>query len=197
MGTLRRHRPRVPGAVRRSLTALILGALALLAAVPAASAHDGLTGTNPRNGQTVEEVPDVVALTFSGVPMALGTEVLVKDADGKDWPAREFRIVDNVVSQPVNPDASDGQYMVVWRVVSSDGHPIEGTFGFTTSSGGAGGPSPQQTGPEPAVDRSEESGPSASDSFPIGSVLGTVGVLVLGLLITWAARRRQVRNRSD
>ena len=40
-------------------------------------------------------------------------------------------IVDNHVTQDVKPDAPSGKYTVVWRVVSSDGHPIEGTFTFT------------------------------------------------------------------
>lgn len=40
-------------------------------------------------------------------------------------------IVDNHVIQGVKTGAPEGKYTVAWRVVPSDGHPIEGTFMFT------------------------------------------------------------------
>ena len=59
----------------------------------------------------------------------------MEDTTGTDQADGPVQIIDNQVSQAVKPGAPQGKYTVVWRVVSSDGHPIEGTFGFT-----AGGP---------------------------------------------------------
>ena len=100
-------------------------------------------------------MPEAIDLTFSNMPLAIGTKVLVEDAGGKDWAVGGVKIVDNVVSQSVSPDAPGGDYTVTWRVVSSDGHPIEGTFGFTAKSGGAGMSSSQAAEPQPSADRSE------------------------------------------
>ncbi|MFJ6416332.1 copper resistance protein CopC [Paeniglutamicibacter sp. NPDC091659] len=193
----RQHGPSVPRAIRQSLTVVVLVAIALLAPVSAASAHDSLTGANPKDGQMVKEMPDVIDLTFSNMPLAIGTNVLVKDASGKDWAIGEVKIVDNVVSQSVGSDAPGGDYTVVWRVVSSDGHPIEGTFGFTANSGGAGVPSSPAAGPQSTADLFEVPELPASGQFPLGSVLGSVAVLlVLAAIIIRVARRRSDKNGS-
>ena len=49
---------------------------------------------------------------------------------------------DNVLTQPLEGTAS-GVITVLWKVVSSDGHPISGEFSFTAT--GAPTPTPTQT----------------------------------------------------
>ena len=176
---------------------MVVVALALLAPVSAASAHDSLTGTTPKDGQAVKEMLDVVDLTFSSMPLAIGTKVLVEDAGGKDWAVGGVKIVDNVVSQSIGPDAPGGEYRVIWRVVSSDGHPIDGVFGFTAKSSGAGVPSAEATEPQPTADHSEGPESSAASEFPYVPVFGSVAVLlVLAAIILWVARRRSGKNGS-
>lgn len=183
--------------IRQSLTVVVLVTLALLAPVSAASAHDSLTGTNPKDGQTVKVMPDVIDMTFSSMPLAIGTKVLVEDAGGKDWAVGDVKIVDNVVSQSVSPDAPGGEYTVIWRVVSSDGHPIEGTFGFTANSGAAGAPTSQAAEPQSTANRSQEPETSAPGGFPFGPVVGLVAVLLaLTAIVIRLARRRPDKNGS-
>jgi methionine-rich copper-binding protein CopC len=189
----RQRRSRAPRAIRQSLSAVAAIVLALLAPVSAASAHDVLTGTNPGNGQRVEVLPDAIELTFSSMPLAIGTTVNIEDAGGKDWAAGEVKIVDNVVSQPVSPGTPAGEYTVNWRVVSSDGHPIEGAFGFTANSGSAGVPSLPAAGPQPASERSAEPEAPKPGRFPLGPVLGSAAGLLVLIVITMVA----VRRRSD
>ncbi|MFL4474439.1 copper resistance protein CopC [Paeniglutamicibacter sp. MACA_103] len=197
---MKRQRQRRSGflrAIRQSLTGVVLVVLALLAPVSAASAHDSLTGTNPQDGQTVKDMPDVIDLMFSNMPLAIGTQIRIEDTGGKDWAVGEVKIVDNVVSQSVSPDAPGGDYAVIWRVVSSDGHPIEGKFGFTARSGG-GGVSPSQA-PDPQQDTGLSEGPesSAAGTFPVGPVLGSLAILLaLAAIIMRVARRRVNKKRS-
>ena len=191
------RRPGFRRAIRQCLTGMVLGVLALLAPVSAASAHDSLIGTNPTDGQTINDRPDIIDLMFSNMPLAIGTQVLVEDAGGKEWAVGGVKIVDHVVSQAVSPDAPGGEYTVIWRVVSSDGHPIEGKFGFTAKSGGADGSSSQAAGPEPDSDLSEGPESSAPVTFPLGPLLGSVAVLLaLAAIIMWAVRRRANKKRS-
>jgi copper resistance protein C len=42
------------------------------------------------------------------------------------------------VSRKIRAGGPAGQYTVAWRVVSSDSHPIEGTFAFTAASAAPG-----------------------------------------------------------
>ena len=117
------------------LAAVLLG-VPLLGAGPA-SAHDAVESTSPADGAGVPVPPDTVSLTLSKPPLALGTQIKVSDAAGTDWAEGAAQIVDNVAAQKLRPGAPAGRFTVQWRVASSDGHPIEGTFSFTAAAAGA------------------------------------------------------------
>jgi methionine-rich copper-binding protein CopC len=120
----------------RSTAAVLALAAAVLLGAPAAQAHDVLEATNPANGATVQAVPASVVLTFDHTPIGVGTEILVKDPTGTNQADGPAAIVDTNVTQNLKPGAPAGTYTVVWRVVSSDSHPIEGTFTFTAKGQG-------------------------------------------------------------
>ncbi len=126
----------------RHLLSALLGALffaaAVLSAAAPASAHDAAESSSPAQGATVATPPEKVSVTFNNDPLALGSQIQVKDAAGTSWAEGPVEIVDNVASQKLRAGAPAGQFTVVWRVVSSDSHPIEGTFTFTATAGAAG-----------------------------------------------------------
>ena len=172
-----------------------------VAAAPA-SAHDAAESTSPADGATVATPPEKVSITFNKNPLALGSQMMVNDAAGTDWADGEVEIVDNVASQKLKPGAPAGKYTVVWRVVSSDSHPIEGTFTFTATAGAAGSTAAAavptvgtaQPGTTPAPDQPADS----SEPFPwslvvfVGTAIGIV--VVLGLM---AKRRLKSDSGSD
>lgn len=185
--------------IRRALAVIAAVLLACLLPVSAASAHDSLVGSSPKDGQQLKTMPQNIELTFSQPPIAMGSEVKIEDADGKDWGIGEVEIVNNVVTQAISPDAPAGEYTVTWRVVSSDSHPIEGQFTFTAASGGPGGaeagsPEPLSSD-QPAAGGQDSDQQEAPTTFPtsfvvIMGVLLVVLVVIIGLL----ARRRLGRN---
>lgn len=120
---------------RRALAALAALALILVAPAPA-FAHDALEGSAPASGAAAATVPDEVRLDFSERPLGVGAEVRVTDASGVTWSDGAPQVIDRSVHQMLRPGGPAGAYTVVWRVVSSDSHPIEGTFGFTVTSAG-------------------------------------------------------------
>lgn len=124
------HRHGLRGRLARCLLILATAAFLMVPAA-AAQAHDVLEATDPADGSAVRTVPAKIGLTFDHTPIAIGSIVRVEDATGADQADGPVAIVDNHVTQAVKTDASEGKYTVVWRVVSSDGHPIEGTFTFT------------------------------------------------------------------
>ena len=128
--------------IRRRILALGLGILVFAAAVlglagPAA-AHDAAESTSPAQGASVTAPPEQVSVTFNKNPLGIGASISVKDAAGSEWADGPVEIVDNVASQKVRAGGPAGQYTVAWRVVSSDSHPIEGTFVFTAASAAPG-----------------------------------------------------------
>lgn len=171
--------------MRRVLAGCCLGALALVLAllpVSPAAAHDVLEATEPANGAAVTSVPSVVRLTFSNTPLALGSEVLVEDESGTNQADGPVSIVDNHVSQAVKAGAPAGQYTVIWRVVSSDSHPIEGTFSFTAG---------QSTSSVP-VSATPAPKPPAAAEFPWGVAAAGGAVLLGGMVVLVLYVRRRL-----
>ncbi|MFT4213638.1 MAG: copper resistance protein CopC [Microbacterium sp.] len=110
---------------------LVLVAVLSLFAAPA-WAHDELTGATPAAGSHVEALPDQVELIFSGALLDEpgATEVTVTDAAGASLTAGDPVIDGTRLTQPLQGTAS-GTVTVIWRVVSSDGHPASDEFTFT------------------------------------------------------------------
>lgn len=197
----------VPGAfLARILSAAFLFVAAalgvtLLGAVPA-SAHDAVESTSPSSDATVPVPPDAVSLTLSNHPLAIGTQIKVNDASGTNWADGAVQIVDNVASQKLKAGAPAGRFTVQWRVASSDGHPIEGTFGFTataaatgSTSGAASNAVPTMGTAQPGTTIAATPVPDASQPFPWSIVIFVavaIGILVaLGLM---AKRRLQAAD---
>jgi copper resistance protein C len=143
--------------IRRRILALGLGFLVFAASLPGlagpAAAHDAAESTSPAQGASVTAPPEKVSVTLNKNPLGIGASISVKDAAGTEWAEGPVEIVDNVASQKVRAGGPAGQYTVAWRVVSSDSHPIEGTFAFTAAStapGGSPAASPTAAGTVPA-----------------------------------------------
>ncbi|WP_081710249.1 copper resistance CopC family protein [Arthrobacter sp. 35W] len=177
--------------LRPALRALLAAAAALLLSFGAASgawAHDSVESTEPANGSTVAVVPGQVTVTLSDTPGALGSAIKVLDASGTDWATGPVQVVDNVATQQVKAGAPSGAYTVQWRLVSSDSHPIEGSFTFT-----AGSPDGAAAGTAaPLVQTTEAAAPQAASSDGIPwSVIAMIAVLValVAGLVIFAKRR--------
>ena len=114
-------------------------AVTLVVAAGPASAHDVLTGTAPGNGTSVATTPSSVVLTFEEPAIAMGTRIVVTGPSGEIQQGSPA-LVDNTVTQPLQPGAPAGRYAVEWRVTSADGHPVSGAFTFTARAAGTGDP---------------------------------------------------------
>jgi copper transport protein len=107
---------------------------------PVASAHASVSSTSPEAGSTVAESPREVTITFDqgiSVPNG-GVRVLNEQAEriGVEKPRVGAKPgLANTVSVAV-PALRGGAYVVSWRAISEDGHPIRGAFTFRVGSGG-------------------------------------------------------------
>ena len=103
------------------------------------SAHAEQLSVDPPNGSILETTPDEVVVTFNEpVSLSGGTAELFDDA-GESVPV-EASVTDAFLHIDLPPTLDDGTYLVAWRVISADSHPLAGTSTFsvgTPSSGGA------------------------------------------------------------
>lgn len=125
-----------PGAARLLLAGLAAG-LVLMLGTPSAAAHNEVTSTVPADGERVGTTPSSVVLTFSEPAIAMGTQIVVTGPTG-DVTSGPPRLVDAMVAQDLQPGAPAGAYTVTWRATSGDGHPVSGTFAFTTDTAAPG-----------------------------------------------------------
>jgi methionine-rich copper-binding protein CopC len=145
-----------------ALSAALLIALGVaLGAASPAQAHDDLIGSDPAAGAALDALPAQLTLTFSaGIAGDEGASVVeVTDAAGTTLADGSPSVSDNVLTQPLAGEAS-GAVTVLWKVVSSDGHPISGEFSFTVA---AAAPTPTETAtPAPTETAAPDETPTPS-----------------------------------
>jgi methionine-rich copper-binding protein CopC len=165
--------------------AVLLAAVALLVgAAAAAQAHNVLVATSPADGSTVKVVPAAVMLTFNEPALAVGTEIIVTGPAGQVQTGAAA-LVNNTVSEHLSPGSPAGQYKVVWRVASADGHPVAGTFSFTATAASAG-----QRPTATTATNSATSTPASGSGRSLVLWVVAGGVVVLLLVVSFIRIRK-------
>lgn len=126
---LRRRARQYAGLAAASLLA---AGIVAVAGSPAA-AHANLVGTNPSSGSELDQPPDEVRLRFSERVTVAPDGVTMRDSDGAvvaTEPAAVAAEDPSAVVLPIPPDLPDGSYIVSFRVVSADSHPVGGAVVF-------------------------------------------------------------------
>jgi methionine-rich copper-binding protein CopC len=168
---------------RLAAGALAVGTAIALTATPA-SAHTTLTAANPAKDATVS-APSEIVLTYAD-PVRLPRVVLM-DASKKQYQSGSAQAVDNKVTQAINGALPNGEYTVGWRVVSSDGHPVEGTYTFTvTGSSAAAQPAAPAAAPSAASATSAEKSSGSSGWLWIGLIV--LVIVLAGGTVAWLRR---------
>ena len=118
-------------AVGRLLVVLAAAAYAVLLGISPAQAHASLIGTNPEEGAVLEQAPETITFTFDEAVTLPPAGVTVYDAKGEEVTSEST--ASGTEMQVALAEASslgDGTYVVAWRAVSADGHPISGSLTF-------------------------------------------------------------------
>src|SRR5581483_10844948 len=185
---LRAPRPRRRGreadrlTVRRSTGIAVAAVVAALVLPAAASAHAYLTHTVPQASVTLNSPPPDVELTFDEAVEPRFAIISVTDAEGRSVTSGPlFR-------SPSNPDTlivplkrvPEGWYLVYWRAISVDGHPVQSAFQFAV------GPN---AGPVPQFNVPHINGTATTTPLLIArwlmflTVMSAIGLFVLRMLI--------------
>lgn len=168
----------------RALAVVLPAPALLVGAATAAQAHNVLVGTSPADVSTVKVVPAAVMLTFNEPALAVGAEIIVTGPGGPVQSGAPVP-VNNTVSEHLQPGSPAGQYKVVWRVTSADGHPVSGTFSFTATAASAG----QRPTATPTTSSATSTPASGSGQSPILWVVAG-GVVVLLLVVVFFRARK-------
>ena len=126
--------------IKRLLAALVAVVLVVGFGAARADAHAELLSTAPADGAVLDAGPAKIALTFSeSVEVALGGIKLL-DANAKPVKIGPTQHGDGNASivEATVPALTNGTYVVSWRAISSDSHPVFGAFTFRVGQGAIG-----------------------------------------------------------
>lgn len=161
---------------RRWARALGLLALVLLGAVltaPSASAHTRVVVSVPAEGSVLGTAPGTVELRFNEPVAPVVQGFALYDSTGRHTVAGSPSPVgvttrDRVVTATLPSGLARGSYLLGWRVVSADGHPVGGTLAFAV-----GAPSAEP----PAAPAADAGDGAVGTLLTTAQVLGWVGLL--------------------
>jgi len=132
--------------IARGRGVAVLAAVSVLALVlpGAASAHAYLVRTVPSASGVLDTPPPAVELTFDEAVEPRFAIISVTDARGHQEttsPVRRSPSNPDTLVVPLRPHLPQGWYLIYWRAISVDGHPVQGAFTFAV--GPNAGPAPQ------------------------------------------------------
>ena len=198
--------------IARAMVALFAAASMILLGSVSASAHAELEASNPIADSVIGAMPAQIELSFGEILMVVegsaeANQVTVSDAKGNRVDDKKTVVADRMASVGVAPGAAEGVYTVAYRVVSEDGHPIEGSFKFEVSVAAQSGEAPVATpvpigeepdgaptaviapAPEPVLYDGAASGESSPSPLPWILSGATVVAAAAGAFIVFRRRK--------
>jgi copper transport protein len=148
-----------------------------LALPSSAWAHASLVRSQPADRAALAAAPATVRFVFDDdVRVASGTKA-IRNGDGSVLAGKPRVVGGRVLVVPLRAGLADGDYTVLWRVLSDDGHTIEGVTTFGVGAGR----------PPPTAALSVDNGPSAQDVVSrllfFGGLLTAVGAAFFRLAV--------------
>ncbi|MGK5442240.1 copper resistance CopC/CopD family protein [Micromonospora sp. URMC 105] len=158
--------------VRLGTAAGLLVTLVALLLAPAgpASAHAVLVSSSPVASAVVPSAPAEVVLTFSESVRKVTGKIRVIAPDGSRADRGEPTFEGPVVTVPVDSSGPRGTYLVSFRVISADSHPVSGAFTYSV---GAPSAPPTDSGAE------SRANPVVENAVKVAKYLGYVGLLLV------------------
>ncbi|HEY0919267.1 copper resistance CopC family protein, partial [Devosia sp.] len=129
-------RPRA-GAVARRLERVVAALMVWLALTATACAHASLVAAVPAQETVLGSAPAAFTLTFSEPVSPLALTLVSPDGSATALTTADF--ADGVVRIAAPDVLGRGTYVLSYRVVSADGHPVAGSIIFSIGAASGGG----------------------------------------------------------
>jgi copper transport protein len=166
--------------LRRVLGVVAFALLAALIPGGPASAHAELVATDPADGAIVEKAPEALTMQFSEAVSLRPDGVRVLDSSGARVDAGSASADGSDVTVPLDGTIDDGTYVVAWRAVSADGHPIRGSYTFSVGERTDVGDGVANAAFGSGNDRTYEVLDAIARAIAYIGVLGTAGYVLIG-----------------
>nr|WP_088973483.1 copper resistance CopC family protein [Micromonospora siamensis] len=161
--------------MRTRVTAILTALLTTLLLVPAApaAAHNSLQSAAPAQDARLTAAPTSVTLRFLQRLDPQFTTIVLSDADRRKVPTGAPAVDGTAGSVTVEEPLVNGTYTVAYRVVSADGHPVQGSYRFTVAD-----PAASAASPPPPATATRSGGPASPVAAGEGGDGGPPAVLL-------------------
>jgi methionine-rich copper-binding protein CopC len=174
--------------MRNKLATLFSITCLLLLPLASASAHGDITQAIPAADSTVIAAPTEVSIEFDGKLQTLGNEAInlitVTDNMGQVISSPSSVVDGTKISTRLLLTDITGLVAVHYRVVSEDGHPVEGDYSFTV------GQLPVATSADIEEINETENGTEESKSLSFAAIFAILFAAVSGFVIIRRMKRK-------
>jgi methionine-rich copper-binding protein CopC len=118
----------------KKIIATIATILTLFSSASRADAHAQIISTVPKSNATIKILPAFVYIDFDGNLMDFAdgiNSIQITDSKGKRVDTNKNFLGGARLSTTLKAGVKPGKYKVMYRIVSEDGHPVNGYFYFT------------------------------------------------------------------
>ena len=149
-----------------------------------ANAHTSLEFSTPSDNQSIEFMPAELSASFDEDLIEIEGEVVntleLESADGTKYVLSAATIAGPTVSASAGDgEYPAGDYLLRYRVVSADGHPVTGEIKFSTQSLTTIGSVPAEAEATPYLAKTEDSSPESAPYIAVGLLLALASALVI------------------
>nr|WP_225853827.1 copper resistance CopC family protein [Micromonospora sp. AMSO31t] len=161
----------------------------LVPAAPAA-AHNSLRAASPAADARLTAPPARVTLEFLQTVDPAFTTIVLSDAQRRKVPTGDAAIAAATVTVPITGTLPNGAYTVAYRVVSADGHPVQGSYGFTVAD--PANPAAPAAAPPAASPAAPTAGPTGATRLtPLVVAGGALAAFTVAAVALVRRRRRR------
>ncbi|MUM18065.1 copper resistance protein CopC [Mycobacterium sp. CBMA271] len=168
-------------------------ALALSLALPGiASAHAVKVSSDPGENAVLSGPPAQVSATFNEPLQKRFAAITIIGPDGKtdQWQSGDPVVSGATISVGMKSTAPAGKYAVNFRVISEDGHPVDGSWPFTiTASGAPASAAAPTASQQPSATAASTPANTTDGEMPMWPFVVAV-VVSVGAALIWTQRRQ-------
>ncbi|WP_147535971.1 copper resistance CopC family protein [Bacillus marasmi] len=173
--------------------------------INSALAHTGLESSVPQNGDIIKEELKQITMTFE-TKVEQGSIFELQTSIGEPVIVENIALSENQMVGTFSSPLKNGVYLVNWKIIGADGHPIEGEFSFSVDMPVSEAPvedqvepqeeaQPQPKGEDKKIDsvnetETEEIQQNKIPSYVIPVILGILLVIVVGSFLFILKRKR-------
>lgn len=120
--------------MKRTLSALLILLISIIG-IPKANAHAQLTSSFPGKNQIITSIPTFIWLEFDGDLLQFDkrevNKITVTNNKNQKVDFGGTIVGGARISTKIKSTLTAGKYLITYRIVSEDGHPVQGSFSFT------------------------------------------------------------------